>query len=163
MSSGIVSVSTLSQRDCRKAERLPVQVLEAFHVVPGPAHIVGADVEAAERVMRVRVGHGALEQRDLARDNILDRGSVDRIRAVGDTERAGGPHRPGLQSDAPLQLAAAVADRVAKGEHTEAEGAERLDCLRWIVAEACWSRCHDLSDIRTATGPAIRHNAKTPR
>ena len=48
--------------------------------------------------------------------------AVDRVAGERQPGRARHPQRPRLQRDAPLQLAAAVGDRVAEGEHAEPAG-----------------------------------------
>jgi hypothetical protein len=100
-----------------EGERRAVVALEGGAVPPREPRVVGADVEAAEVVARVLPRRG-----DLLGEHILHRRAVLRVRRVRQAEPAGDPQRPRLQRDAPLQLPAAVRDRVPEGEDAEAAG-----------------------------------------
>jgi hypothetical protein len=84
-------------------------------------HVVDADVERAEVVARVRRRVG-LEGGELLAGHVGRPRPVACVARVREAERARGPQRPALQRHAPLELAAAVGDRVAEGEDAEATG-----------------------------------------
>ena len=84
------------------------------------AHVVDADVQAAEVVA---ASAGAAARREKAGicspTTSVDLGAVDGVGRERQPQAARRPQRPGLQRHAPLQLAAAVGDRVAEREHAE--------------------------------------------
>jgi len=89
----------------RERRRIPVRA----------AHVVDADVQAAEVVAEVRADERQLRAHDVRRPR-----AVDREPRVRQPEPARHPQRPGLQRHAPLQLAAAVGDRVPEREDADA-------------------------------------------
>jgi hypothetical protein len=93
---------------------------EAVRIEVERAHVVDADVEAPEVPARLRPGALSAHGRQLPRDDVGRACPVDRHSGVGKAQAAGRPQRPGLQRDAPLELTAAVGDRVAEGEDAEA-------------------------------------------
>jgi hypothetical protein len=95
---------------------------EGRRVPVGGTDVVDPGVQTAEVVAgagRAPVPPGGhLLARDLRRAS-----AVDRERGERQPEPARDPQRPRLQRDAPLQLAAAVGDRVAEGHDAQAAGA----------------------------------------
>jgi len=83
------------------------------------ADIVDSDIQAANLVASARTGTGLLKSRDLALDDVPGPRTVGRISGVRESQTPRHPQRPRLERDAPLQLAPAVGDRVAEGEHSE--------------------------------------------
>ena len=118
-SSGAVRVSTLSQRSPRNASASLEWWLEGGRIPVRRADVVHADVEAAELVARPGVGGATLEGGDLRIHHVAHARAVGRAAGVGQPEPARQPLRPRLERDSPLQLAAAVRDRVAEGQHAE--------------------------------------------
>jgi hypothetical protein len=61
-----------------------------------------------------------LEGGDLFPEDPVGSRAVDRMAGERQPETARDPLCPGLESDSPLELSAAVGDRVAEGEHAQA-------------------------------------------
>ncbi len=93
-----------------KASRVPVR----------RAHVVDSDVQAAKLVASVRGRTAGGKGGELTVDHVSRAGSVLGVAGEGEPQSAGQPQRPGLQRHAPLQLAAAVGNRVPESEHAEA-------------------------------------------
>jgi hypothetical protein len=106
----------------QEVERDPVVAGERGDIEVERTHVVDPHVEAADVEARARIGPRR-ERGQLARDHVGRLRPVLRIARVGQPEPARGPQRPRLQGDPPLQLAAAVGDRVAEGQDAESHGA----------------------------------------
>ncbi len=93
--------------------------LEARGVPAGRAYVVDPDVEAPDLVAGASAGCAALEDGNLRMHHAIDVRAVRRIARERQPAPARHPQRPGLQRDAPLQLAPAVGDRVTEGQQAE--------------------------------------------
>ncbi len=122
---GPAEIERRRQRQCaltavdQELERDRVIARERPDVEARTAHVVDADVQAAELVARRGMRRVGLERRDLRLDDVTGVGAVDGVTREREPEATGGPQRPGLQRHPPLELAPTVRDRVAEGEHAE--------------------------------------------
>jgi len=108
-----------------EGERGAQVALEPVRLPIRRAHVVHAHVQAADVEARLRVRGACREGRGLDPRHVGGPRAVDRVGRERQPEPARDPQRPGLQRDAPLQLAAAVRDRVAQGEHPVSAGHAR--------------------------------------
>jgi hypothetical protein len=101
----------------QELQRVPVISGEGAGIEVERADVVDAYVQAAEVPAPARL---RLHGRELAGDHLRGPRAVHGHPGVGEPQPARRPQRPRLQRDAPLQLPAAVGDRVAERDHAEA-------------------------------------------
>ena len=94
-----------------------------------PAHVVDPHVQATDVVAGVRARAAGREGRELLAAYVARQRAVDGVGRERQPEPARHPQRPRLQRHTPLELPAAVGDRVTEGEHAEPRHTLKLTAL----------------------------------